>query len=287
MCIRQEDQMGNSTYNKLTEEIVDERVWLLLGEGIIKIFLVLLLSRIIIRIGKTVLNRFFLVRSKSPIRVSERREATLIKLLENVVTYVINFITLIMILEICGLDVKALLAGAGILGLAVGFGAQSLVKDIITGFFVIFEDHFSVGDYIKINTFEGEVLEIGLRTTKIKSNMGELHLIPNGSITQVTNYSILNSKAVVDVTIPNNGSLDLAEKTLIQHFKNLKDKYDDLVRLPELLGIEKISPDGIVLRVTAETKPMRHLEMSRNLKKEISAALDSCGIQSTYNGSES
>ncbi|MFJ7744832.1 mechanosensitive ion channel family protein [Peribacillus sp. NPDC097295] len=279
--------MDNSTYNKLTEEITDEKVWLMLGEGIIKIFLVLLLSRIIIRIGKTVLNKFFLVRTKTPLRVSERREATLIKLLENILTYVVNFISLIMILEICGLDVKALLAGAGIIGLAVGFGAQSLVKDIITGFFIIFEDHFSVGDYIKINTFEGEVLEIGLRTTKIKSSKGELHLIPNGSIMQVTNYSILNSKAVVDVTIPNDGSIELAEKVLIQHLVHLVKKYDDLVRDPELLGIETITPEEVVLRVTAETKPMRHFEMSRILRKEISTALESSGIQSTYKGSES
>ena len=109
-----------------------------------------------------------------------------------------------MILEYCGIPIKGLLAGAGILGLAVGFGAQSLVKDIISGFFIIFEDQFSVGDYIKINPFEGEVLEIGLRTTKLKSKIGELHVIPNGSIIQVTNFSILNSVSIVDVTIPNN-----------------------------------------------------------------------------------
>ncbi|RRN75120.1 mechanosensitive ion channel family protein [Peribacillus simplex] len=274
-------------YENVTKEVMDEKLWLLLGEGIIKIFLVLLLSRIIIRIGKTVISKFFAVRLRSPIRVSDRREATLIKLLENIITYVINFIALIMILEIFSFDVKALLAGAGILGLAVGFGAQSLVKDIITGFFVIFEDHFAVGDYIKINTFEGEVLEIGLRTTKIKSSTGELHLIPNGSIVQVTNYSILNSKAVVDVAIPNDGSVELAERVLIQTLNNMEGKYDFLVKVPEFLGIEAISPDEVVFRVTAETKPMHHVEMSRILRKEISAALDLSGIKSTYSGSES
>ncbi|MFE0506066.1 mechanosensitive ion channel family protein [Peribacillus butanolivorans] len=277
----------NSIYNNVTKELLDEKVWLLMGEGIIKIFLVLLLSRIIIRIGKTIINKFFKARLRSPIRVSERRETTLIKLLENIITYVINFIALIMILEIFSFDVKALLAGAGILGLAVGFGAQSLVKDIITGFFVIFEDHFSVGDYIKINTFEGEVLEIGLRTTKIKSSSGELHLIPNGSIVQVTNYSILNSKAVVDVAIPNDGSVELAERVLIQTLNNMEGKYDFLVKAPEFLGIEMISPDEVVFRVTAETKPMRHVEMSRIIRKELSAALDLSGITSTYKGSES
>ncbi|MET3318021.1 UNVERIFIED_ORG: small conductance mechanosensitive channel [Peribacillus simplex] len=277
----------DSIYNNVIKEILDEKVWLLMGEGIIKIFLVLLLSRIIIRIGKTILNKFFKARLRSPIRVSERRETTLIKLLENIITYVINFIALIMILDIFGIEVMPLLAGAGVLGLAIGFGAQSLVKDIITGFFVIFEDHFSVGDYIQINTFEGEVIEIGLRTTKIKSSSGELHFIPNGSIIQVTNYSILNSMAVVDVTIPNDGSVELAEKVLIDLLSSMEGKYEALINAPEFLGIETVGPDEIVLRVTAETKPMYHVEISRMLRKEISAALDLSGITSTYKGSES
>ncbi|PJN87477.1 mechanosensitive ion channel family protein [Bacillus sp. mrc49] len=274
-------------YDNVTNELLDEKIWLLIGEGIIKIFLVLLLSRIIITIGKTLLNKFFKARSRTPIRVSERRETTLIKLLENIITYVINFIALMMILEIFGLHVMPLLAGAGVIGLAIGFGAQSLVKDIITGFFVIFEDQFSVGDYIKINTYEGEVIEIGLRTTKIKSDAGELHFIPNGSIIQVTNYSILNSKAVVDVTIANDGSIERAERVLIELLNSMEGKYDALVKAPEFLGIETINPDEVVLRVTAETKPLQNVEFSRVLRKEISAALDLIGIKSTYSGSES
>ncbi|MFJ7752635.1 mechanosensitive ion channel family protein [Peribacillus muralis] len=277
----------NRMYDNVTNELLDEKIWLLIGEGIIKIFLVLLLSRIIITIGKTLLNKFFKARLRSPLRVTERREATLIKLLENIITYVINFIALMMILEIFGLHVMPLLAGAGVIGLAIGFGAQSLVKDIITGFFVIFEDQFSVGDYIKINTYEGEVIEIGLRTTKIKSNAGELHFIPNGSIIQVTNYSILNSKAVVDVTIANDGSIERAERVLIELLNSMEGKYDALVKAPEFLGIETINPDDVVLRVTAETKPMQNVEFSRILRKEISAALDLIGVKSTYSGSES
>ncbi|MGE6379675.1 mechanosensitive ion channel family protein [Peribacillus muralis] len=277
----------NRMYDDFTNELLDEKIWLLIGEGIIKIFLVLLLSRIIITIGKTLLNKFFKARLRSPIRVSERREATLIKLLENIITYVINFIALMMVLEIFGLHVMPLLAGAGVIGLAIGFGAQSLVKDIITGFFVIFEDQFSVGDYIKINTYEGEVIEIGLRTTKIKSNAGELHFIPNGSIIQVTNYSILNSKAVVDVTIANDGTIERAERVLIELLNSMEGKYDALVKAPEFLGIETINPDEVVLRVTAETKPMQNVEFSRILRKEISAALDLIGVKSTYSGSES
>ena len=240
----------------------NEETWLYLSETIIKIIVVLVLSKVIIKIGKKMLRKVFLVRAKSPFRTNERRESTLLKLLENIITYVVYFVSAMMILEYCGIPIKGLLAGAGILGLAVGFGAQSLVKDIISGFFVIFEDQFSVGDYIKINPFEGEVLEIGLRTTKLKSKTGELHVIPNGSIIQVTNYSILNSVSIVDVTIPNDQKSELAEKLIQQQLSGLETKVEDIVTSPVLTGIETHSPEGLVLRIVTETKPLKEEEVS-------------------------
>ena len=120
-----------------------------------------------------------------------------------------------MILSTLTINVSAVLAGAGIVGLAVGFGAQSLVKDIITGFFIIFEDQFSVGDYIRVGQFEGTVEEIGLRTTKIKSWTGELHIIPNGNILEVTNFSLNNSVAVIDISVAYEENIQRVE-SLIQ-----------------------------------------------------------------------
>ncbi|NRK74326.1 mechanosensitive ion channel, partial [Salmonella enterica subsp. enterica serovar Typhi] len=138
------------------------------------------------------------------------------------------------------IDVKALLAGAGIVGLAVGFGAQSLVKDIITGFFIIFEDQFSVGDQVRIGTYEGVVEEIGLRTTKIKGFTGEVNIIPNGSIIEVTNFSINNSKAIVDVSIAYQGDINRAEKVIQELIEKLPEQYEDIVGVPELLGVQNI-----------------------------------------------
>ncbi|MDV2887601.1 mechanosensitive ion channel, partial [Alkalihalophilus pseudofirmus] len=114
---------------------------------------------------------------------------------------VVYFIALMMVLSVFGIDAKALIAGAGVVGLAVGFGALSLVKDVISGFFIIFEDQFSVGDHIRVGEFEGNVETIGLRTTKLKSWTGELHILPNGNITEVTNFSVNNSIAVIDIAI--------------------------------------------------------------------------------------
>lgn len=270
-----------SMFNDFIGKYLNENLWADITGTIIKIILILVLSKVIVKIANKTLRKVFLVRAKSPLRINERREATLLKLLENVTSYVMYFVAAIMILESCGIPVKGLLAGAGILGLAVGFGAQSLVKDIISGFFVIFEDQFSVGDYIKINTFEGEVLEIGLRTTKLKSKAGELHVIPNGSIIQVTNYSILNSVSTVDIIIPNNDQVQLAEKLIQQQLIGLETKIEEIVKSPELKGIETHSPEELVLRIVTETKPMKEQEVSRQIIRIMKGILDKNGITST------
>jgi small conductance mechanosensitive channel len=213
------------------------------------------------------------------LRTSERREETLSKLLDNVLSYVIYFIAFMMILSILGIDVKALLAGAGIVGLAIGFGAQSLVKDILSGFFIIFEDQFSVGDHIRVGQFEGDVEAIGLRTTKIKSWTGELHILPNGTINQVTNFSLNNSVAAIDVAIAYEEDIERAERVIQEVLEKLPEQYEDLVKTPDLLGIQNLGPSEIVLRIVAETLPMKHFYIARVIRKEIKLKLDENGIE--------
>jgi len=127
---------------RLWERLTNEDLWLSIGEGALKITVTILLAAIVIRIGKVMIRNIFKLRAKSPLNFSERRENTLLRLLENVLTYVVYFIAFVNILSIMTFDIKGLIAGAGVVGLAVGFGAQSLVKDVITGFFIIFEDQF-------------------------------------------------------------------------------------------------------------------------------------------------
>ncbi|KON85939.1 mechanosensitive ion channel protein MscS [Sporosarcina globispora] len=265
--------------NSMIDMLSNEQTWISIGEGIFKIFAILIVMSILIRVGKLAIRNIFKVRAPSSLRISERRETTLIKLLENMLTYVVFFVAAIMILSVLTIDVKALLAGAGIVGLAVGFGAQSLVKDIITGFFIIFEDQFSVGDHIRIDQFEGTVEEIGLRTTKIKNWTGEVHILPNGSIMQVTNFSINNSVAFVDVSIAYEGDIVKAEKVLQELFEKLPEKYEDMIKPPEILGIQNLAASDVVLRVVSETFPMRHFYIARQLRKEIKLCLDEHGIE--------
>jgi moderate conductance mechanosensitive channel len=260
----------------------NEDFWVKLGAGTLKIIIILVLCMIVTKVLKVAIHNIFKMRQKAPIRISERREATLLRLLDNVITYVLYFIALIMILDTFGVEVKAILAGAGIVGLAVGFGAQSLVKDVITGFFIIFEDQFAVGDYVRIGNFEGYVEAIGLRVTKIRSWTGEVHILPNGSIAQVTNYSLNNSIAVVDVNIAYEEDIEKVEEAILELLPQLPAKYEDMVAPPELLGVQNLTNSEVVMRITCETKPMRHVSVARAIRKEVKMHLDEKGIKIPY-----
>ncbi|RDI40883.1 mechanosensitive ion channel family protein [Falsibacillus pallidus] len=264
----------DTLYNKIT----NEDLWISIGAIAIKIIAILLIAGLIIKIGKVAIRNIFKVRAKSPLRFTERRETTLLKLLENVLVYVVYFIAVIMVLSALTINVTGLLAGAGIVGLAIGFGAQNLVRDIITGFFIIFEDQFSVGDYVRIGATEGTVEEIGLRTTKIKSWTGELHIIPNGNISEVTNFSLNNSVAVVDINLSYEENIEEVEKIINDLLLKMPHKYEELVQPPELLGVQNMAASQVTVRVVAETLPMKHWYIARQLRKEIKSVLDERGV---------
>ncbi|KKB37460.1 mechanosensitive ion channel family protein [Bacillus thermotolerans] len=272
-----------STFQRVLErvwlELTKEETWLAIGEGALQILITILAAGIIVKIAKAGIRKFFQLRMTAPLKYSERRENTLLKLLQNIVSYVVYFIAIINVLAVLSFDVKGLIAGAGVVGLAIGFGAQNLVRDVITGFFIIFEDQFSVGDFVRIGSFEGTVEEIGLRTTKIKNWTGELHILPNGSITQVTNFSIHNSVAVVDVSIAYEENIEQAEKIITELLKTLPDRYPEIVEPPELLGVQMLQASDVVLRITAETTPMNHWYIARMIRKEVKTRLDEHGIE--------
>ncbi|MED1864996.1 mechanosensitive ion channel family protein [Fictibacillus nanhaiensis] len=260
----------------------DKEWWTGIATTSLKIVGIIILAIIFKYIVKAAIANIFKVRLKSPLRLSERRENTLFRLLDNVASYVIYFVAILTVLTEFGVDIKAILAGAGVVGLAIGFGAQSLVKDIITGFFIIFENQFSVGDTVRITNFEGTVEEIGLRTTKIKSWTGELHILPNSSITEVTNFSVHNSIAVVDLSIAYEEDIDKAQNIIQDVVKNAKPNYPEMVKEPEVLGVQMLGASEVVIRVTAEVLPMTHFKIARELRKTLKHELERAGIEIPY-----
>lgn len=272
---------------KLLVFISRPELWISIGIALFKIILIIFLAIFIVRLSKKVTDRIFSQsqsqsKQRRPvgIRISERRENTLKKLTANVISYIVYFIALLMILDnVLGFKVGALLAGAGVAGLAIGFGAQNLVRDIISGFFIIFEDQFSVGDYVLVNEIEGYVDEIGLRTTKVLSWTGEMHILPNGDIGHVTNYSIHNGVAVVDINIPYESDIDMAEQIINEIAQTLPAKYDAFVSAPVVHGVQALELSHFVIRVIGETLPSFQWYGERMIRKEMKEGLYNQGIE--------
>nr|WP_225942195.1 mechanosensitive ion channel family protein [Sporosarcina limicola] len=262
--------------------LFSQKFWIDLGTTSLRIVLILIFAVLAVKIGKVIIRRLFRLKLKGPIRKSERRENTLLKLLENTISYVVYFSAILAVLTEFDIDVKGLLAGAGVLGLAVGFGAQSLVKDVITGFFILFEDQFSVGDYVKIGIAEGYVEEIGLRTTKIKSFTGEIYILPNGSIIQVVNYSLENSLAIVDVSIPFDVEVNRTEKLIEYYLTIVSQDKADFINKPKLIGAHDFTETEMIVRIIAETKPMRHYDCARLIGIGLKDYLEKEGITIPY-----
>ncbi|MDY0394713.1 mechanosensitive ion channel family protein [Virgibacillus halophilus] len=264
--------------NKLWDFFAAPELWISLGRGALKIVIIIVLASVVVKITKNVVDRSFGKRHKAIVRISERREATMKKLIKNVVAYVVYFTAILMVLQVFTINIGALLAGAGVAGLAIGFGAQNLVRDIISGFFIIFEDQFSVGDYVNVSGVEGTVEEIGLRTTKVLSWTGEINVIPNGNITQVINYSVHNGLAVVDINVPYEADVFKAEKVIEEIVASLPDKYEEIISVPSIIGVQTLEDSYFVIRVTAETLPVYQWAGARMIRKEVKQGLYNAGI---------
>ena len=174
----------------------------------------------------------------------------------------------------------ALVAGAGILGLAIGFGAQSLVKDVISGFFVLLEDQYGVGETVRIGTLEGVVEGMTLRLTILRNADGEVHVIPNGSIQTVTVLSRDWRRALVDVEVAASEELGRAFGVLARVNDALaKDMSGSVVDKPSILGIEKLSGNGVTVRLAARTLPGKEANVAHEWRRRIKDTFDQEGIR--------
>lgn len=273
----------NDIINELKVTFFDTKMWLNIATDILWSIMLIIIAVIIVRIVNKFIEQFFRVRRKTNFSQSTKRDTTLIKLLQNIASYVIWFIVLTTILSNFGVKVESIIAGAGIAGIAIGFGAQTLVKDVITGFFIIFENQFDVGDYVRINTTgttvaEGTVQSIGLRSTRIKSFTGELTILPNGTMNEIVNFSVNNSIAIFDISVSSEENISHIESILQPYLLTLPEKYADLVKAPEMLGVEMVSAGETKIRMSAETLPNNHVKVSRILRGDIKEFLDQNGI---------
>lgn len=267
----------NKIKNFIQETIDDPVTNLLIPIG--EILLIIFITFLVIRLVDQLVDRIFKLS-----KTDSNKAHTLRKLIKSVSRYLIYFIAFVSLMIQIGFDPRPVLAGAGIVGLAIGFGAQSLVKDVITGFFLIFESQLEVGDIVQINgEINGTVEEVGLRVTKIREFNQRLHYLANGTITQVTNYNREKMRAIIPVTVPYESNLDKVNRTLEELCENIKDKYEeDLVEDPEVMGVTEIDQTGIQFTITAICKPKKYWKLEREMRKEAVLALNRNHIQIAY-----
>jgi len=243
------------------------------GTLVLKVIVTYIIYIIIKAIGRKIIHTAFINHAKNPL-VSTSRSKTLESLCENLFSYVLFFIFFVTVLQLFDIEVTALLAGAGIVGLAIGFGAQGLVSDVVTGFFLLLERQVDVDDYVTTGSFSGVVEQVGLRTTKLRSMDGTLHFIPNRLITSLSNHSRGNMQALVDITVSDNPNIDDAMNIIQKACDTLKLHDKDIVEGPNVLGVQSFSSSDIVLRVIAKTKNGKQADVERKIRKIIKETLD-------------
>lgn len=225
-------------------------IWIFIG-----ILLQFIIKRLLIKVLK--------LRTKSP------RAVTIGKLSSSISKYFIWFIIVMIILGEMNVDVTPFIASAGVIGLAIGFGAQEIVKDFISGFFIIFEESFNVDDVVEIDGFKGNVLSLGLRTTRIMNWKGEIKILNNGDIKSITNFSKSTSIAIIEFGVSYNTDLLKLQELMSSFVQEIYSKYDNIVEAPIFLGVTELADSSINMRLIAKTKTLQHYQVERDVRKDL------------------
>lgn len=255
------------------ENINWEQLLVNAGFILLKLIATMIVFYIARAIGRKLIRNSF---SKAQVKrkMSAGRTKTLQTLTISAFSYVLIFITLVVILGLFDIDATGLIAGAGVIGLAIGFGAQGLVSDVVTGFFLLLEKQVDVGDYVTAAGFDGIVEEVGIRTMQIRSFDGTLNYVPNRAVGSLSNHSRGNMRALVDIAIPYSDNIDEAVNILQTVCDEMKDKNPKIVEGPDVLGVQTFGSSEITLRIIAKTETMEQWAVERDLRKAIKEALD-------------
>lgn len=247
---------------------------------VLYVVLILVAARVIYGVLIYLLRRMLVDREVKHL-LDERKANTLFSLLRSMLFYGFTItVSLHILARLFNFDTGTLLASASVLGVALGFGSQSLVKDIIGGFFILFENQFSVGELVQTGEFTGTIEETGIRTTQIRAWGGELHIIPNGSIIAVTNFSRGKMLAQVEIQIPYDEDLDRAMGVMSAVCEEVSAEFGDkIIEAPTVQGVTQFGERNVVLRVIAFTQPSEQWSLERELRRRIHSAFLKAGIR--------
>ena len=213
---------------------------------------------------------------------ARQRAKTLGVLFKSVASAVVGIVTFMMLLGEFDINLGPLIAGAGIVGVAIGFGAQSLVRDLLSGIFMLIEDQYGVGDVIDVGDAIGTVESVGLRTTRIRDVRGTLWHVPNGEIRRVGNMSQVWARAILDIDVAYDTDLDLAMETIKTVADRLWEEQLEeatIVEEPVISGVQNFGADAVTIRLSVRTEPSEQWSTGRVLRKRIKEAFDDAGIE--------
>ena len=246
------------------------------GPGVIQGIGIIFLSRVGIEVVNLFINRTYL---NDELSTEERqRNETIFPIVKSILSGIVYFVAVVLVMRGLGFDPVPLLAGAGILGVVIGLGAQPLVNDVVSGFFIIFEDTFQVGDFIRAGEARGRVDAIALRTTRVRSPDGELFILRNGELGNVVNFSRSYTNAIVEVGVAQDSDLDAAYEVLERVGKELKESNPEVLEPTLIDGIKEFSALGVIIRTKTKVKPGQHDPVAWLLRQKIREAFDEAGI---------
>jgi moderate conductance mechanosensitive channel len=211
---------------------------------------------------------------------AEQRIEALASVLRSIVSFLIFTVAAFMVLGELGVQLGPLLAGAGILGVALGFGSQSLVKDFLSGIFILIEDQFGVGDIVDLDMeTSGSVEAVSLRTTRLRAIDGTVWHVPNGEIRRVGNKSQHWSRALIDVEVAYGTNVEHAKRVIEAVAAEVADADRDVLEAPEVWGVEALGANGVAIRLVVKTRPSEQFRVSRVLRERLKEAFDREGIE--------
>ena len=254
-------------------------------ESGLKVLLILIVAFAVVRAVAVGVKRFeHDVNFGTGLDAMERakRARTLGSVLTNITTFVVLIVAALMILREFGVDTGPALTGAGIIGVALGFGAQTLVRDLIGGFFLILDNRVRVGDVIAVNNVGGLVEEINLRTTVLRDEEGTVHVVPNGAITMLANRSMNFSYYVVSLPLAYGEDTDRAGAIVKRVADELQqdDTYKPFILEPlEVIGVDEFEPSAVRLKVRIKTAPLKQWQIGRELRRRVNRAFAEAGVE--------
>ncbi len=255
-------------------------------EGILKIifskkvivpFFVIVVAIFIYVVIHKIIKRTLINRTRN-LRVGERRQKTIAGLIDNVAKYFIAIIALMMILDTYGVDTKSLIASLGILSLVAGLALQDILKDVIAGVGIIFEDQFDIGDVVTIGDFKGTVIGVGIKSTRLKAYTGEVLIIANRNIDRVINHTLQDNISIVDVDVSYASDIDYVRTVLEEVCNNFNNDYN-LSTPATICGVEKLGESGISIRLIFGTNYDNKYDYERKFKERIKKTFDQKGVE--------